>query len=136
MQNFKEMLVSELSDRCVFEQYYLADEDIAQVDIICKEKYSTWDWNYGYSPKYSISKKRRIEGCGSIELSLNVVDGKIEEMQILGDFFGNGSLNELTQHLKGCKCKEDDLLERLSKINLQWYVHKLTPEQFVDLILQ
>lgn len=33
----------------------LTDDQIHEIQLLAKEKYRTWDWNFGYSPRYSIS---------------------------------------------------------------------------------
>ena len=34
--------------------YTLSELDINNINKLVEEKYNTWDWNFGHSPKYSL----------------------------------------------------------------------------------
>lgn len=135
LAEFKERLVEQVGQTCILERYELTPEDLAQVDALCQAKYATWAWNYGYSPKYEITKQRRIEGCGLVEISMEVEQGKITRIQFLGDFFGSGDLAELSQILEGCLCQKEALEQALFQVDISWYVHQLRREDLIALIL-
>lgn len=40
--------------------YTLTDDDIAEIQKLADSRYSTWKWNYGYSPKYTLSNQKKI----------------------------------------------------------------------------
>ena len=40
-----------------------------------RDRYDTWEWNYGNSPAYAIVKERRFDGCGKLEVHMNVEKG-------------------------------------------------------------
>ena len=136
LEDYHNTLVETVGQTCVLEPFPLTPEIELAVEALAKEKYRTWEWNYGRSPKYAITKKRRIEGCGLVELSYTVEKGCIHELAFFGDFFGSGDLEELCAHLKGCLCQEEAMLARLASIEIDWYVHKLTPREFSRLILE
>lgn len=68
--------------------YTLTKEDEAAVDKLYTEKYNTFAWNFGYSPKYSFHTKHRFPG-GGVEVYLDIRDGKISDAKIFGDFLGD-----------------------------------------------
>ena len=107
-----------------------------RVEQIRQERYGRWQWNYGYSPQYSLRKERRIEGVGKILVSMDVKDGKLEQMEFYGDYFGSEDGAELAQVLQGCAMERSALMERLSRIDVDRYFHRLTAEQLVDILLQ
>ena len=37
-------------------QYGLSDYEIKQIQQLAENKYSTWEWNFGNSPKYNFQK--------------------------------------------------------------------------------
>jgi lipoate---protein ligase len=39
--------------------YDFSEEDIKNIEKLVKEKYKTWAWNFGYSPKYNFKKKTK-----------------------------------------------------------------------------
>ena len=56
--------------------YSLNDIDIKAIEKLSQEKYSQWDWNFGYSPSYSMNKKILIDR-NEFDLSLSVEKGII-----------------------------------------------------------
>ena len=49
--------------------------------------YSQWEWNYGHSPACSIRKERRVEGCGTLQIHMDVEKGNITRLAFRGDYF-------------------------------------------------
>lgn len=117
------------------EIYHLTSEDEAEIQKIKQERYDTWEWTYGSSPKYSVTKKRRFDGCGQLELCMNVEEGKITDIQIFGDFFGNGMTETLKQSLIGCEVREEEIRKVLEQIDLQKCFVGLEKEDFVSLLV-
>lgn len=115
--------------------YTLTGEDVAAIDTIAASRYATWEWTYGRSQALELTQKRRIEGCGTVEVSLNTDGGVINALDIHGDFFGSGDIADLCSRLVGCRCEEAALNERLSTINLQHYIHNCPQETLVELLL-
>lgn len=56
-------------------------EDKKAITALVNEKYSTWDWNYGYSPHYQFQKKQNINGK-ELAVSFQVNKGIIENTSI------------------------------------------------------
>lgn len=67
--------------------FNLTEKDIENVNKLSKEKYSTWEWNFGNSPNYSLVNELRYIG-GTLEFHLNVSKGFITDIKFFGDFFG------------------------------------------------
>jgi lipoate---protein ligase len=42
--------------------YHLTENDIQTIEKLADEKFKTWEWNFGYSPKYSFKNEVEIEG--------------------------------------------------------------------------
>lgn len=115
--------------------FTLTEEDKTRIQKIKEERYDTWEWNYGCSPSYSATNRRRVEGCGMVEVGCQVSEGKIYDISFYGDFFGNGDLAELEDLLLGCRCRRADVLVRLERVNLSEYIHGLTPEVLAELLV-
>ncbi len=49
----------------------LAQDEIDEIEKIKKDKYETWAWNFGSSPKYDFYNEGKFTG-GTIELNLKV----------------------------------------------------------------
>lgn len=98
-----------------------------------EEKYSTWEWNYGQSPKFSMTKEGRFTG-GTIEVTLDVQKGCIENIRIYGDFFGTGNIHELEEKLIGVKHQEQNVLDALKEITLSDYMVNVQDEELAGLL--
>jgi lipoate-protein ligase A len=98
-----------------------------------EEKYSTWEWNYGQSPKFSMTKEGRFTG-GTVEVTLDVQKGCIENIRIYGDFFGTGNIHELEEKLIGVKHQEQNVLDALREITLSDYMVNVQDEELAGLL--
>jgi lipoate---protein ligase len=107
----------------------------AEVEELRRKIYSRWSWNYGNSPPYSLRKVRRIEGCGKIEILLDVAkDGIIKDIAFYGDFFGNRELSELGEKLIGLHFEHGELTAALEKLDFSEYIYNLTMKDFLELL--
>ncbi|MCL1827441.1 MAG: lipoate--protein ligase [Candidatus Cloacimonetes bacterium] len=83
------------------EFYDLSAGDIASIEQLVTDKYSTWEWNYGSSPAYDYSKTIRTEG-GTLTVSLIVKKGVIVKLNFTGDFFSKADVDDYEALF--CKC--------------------------------
>lgn len=107
--------------------YVFSDEDIEHIQRIRDHKYATWDWNFGYSPKYDFSQGIRTKG-GTLEVHLNVDKGIITAVKLMGDFFHLLPVEELEQQLVGVRHEEDALKERLNALKPETYLKDIGTE--------
>ena len=66
--------------------YHLSENDIQTIEKLSSEKFKTWEWNFGYSPKYIFKNEVDIDGK-TISARLVVEKGVIVEVKIGGDYF-------------------------------------------------
>lgn len=115
-------------------QYYeLTEQDWEKIHMISKERYQTWEWNYGKSPRFNIQKTNRFPS-GGIDIRLEVNHGMIEEAAIFGDFFGVGDVAEVAQKLIGTKYDRTAIAEALVDIDIPTYFGGITKDDFLQLI--
>ncbi|MEE4177392.1 MAG: lipoate--protein ligase [Bacteroides sp.] len=112
------------------ELYDYSPEDLRQINELVKEKYSTWEWNYGYSPSYDLEKMIRTNG-GFIEFHLNVEHGIIKNIKIYGDFFSRHEISEMESLLRDTRHDEAIILKKLKPLPFDDYFHNVLPEEFV-----
>ena len=134
IDEFKNMLLKFMFDEGDIEEYKLTDEDMKIINKIKEEKYATWEWTFGSSPKYNILKERRIEGCGKIELYMEVNDGIIDSLQIYGDYFGNGDSRDISKLLIGCKVEENEIKKALRDVDISHYFSNMTKDEFINIV--
>lgn len=88
--------------------YVLSGEDEVRVNVLVKEKFSTWDWRYGYSPRYVFNNNIEIEGKG-LSIRLEVKKGMIEMVELSGSFFSVDESTTLSQKLTGVRHFYEDI---------------------------
>jgi len=110
--------------------YELTTEEIGFIDNLVDTRYSTWEWNFGSSPKYNFSKSIRT-ACGTLEFYLQVEKGIIASARIYGDFFPASDPAELEQILSGLPHQEDTLLHRLKELDISRWFGSVTAEELL-----
>ena len=130
---FKELMLKSLL-LGVNERYSLTQADRTAIERIANEKFRNWNWNYGNSPDYEITKSKRFEG-GKVEVRLKLEKGHIADCNIFGDFFYYGDISLLTSCLKGCAYREEDIREVLSKAVPQDSFYLITMDELLSCII-
>ena len=101
--------------------YELTKEDEQQIEKLVDDKFSTWEWNYGYSPKYTFKNTMEIGGK-KLDVELSVKKGMIESCQIKGDYFSSRDNKALENQLHNKRHS----FEELSKLVLEYSSEKNT----------
>jgi lipoate-protein ligase A len=114
----------------------LSSEELQGVLALQREVYDTWEWNYGVSPAYSIHREKRIEGCGRVEIHMNVEKGVITDIAFFGDYFGNTDSVELADLLRGLRLERSELRAVLSGVAVGDYFHNLDAGQLLDILVE
>lgn len=101
--------------------YEMTDADHAAIKELSESKYSTWEWNFGYTAKYDLSQGFRTTG-GNVEIHLNVDKGIIKDAKVFGDFFNKKDVSDLENALVGINHEENAIKETLSHLNINDYI--------------
>lgn len=112
----------------------LTAEEEAAIAILEKEKFSTWEWNFGNSPKYAIQRKIRTTG-GSIEVLMDVKDGHISALQFQGDFFSRREPEELAQQFIGQPHTREAVTDILRDNDISTFFSGATEEEIISILL-
>ena len=132
---FKEILLKYIFEYLdqPLEEYKLSDEQLENIDKLCKTKYNTWEWNYGQSPDFNWKNYKRFPS-GSIDIRLEIKSGIIDNIKIYGDFFGTKDVSELEELLKNTKYEKNEILNKISKIDIVNYLGNITQDDFLELL--
>lgn len=95
------------------EEYFLTKEDIAEIEKLSKEKYSTYEWDIGRSPKGKNKAEARFP-FGTLAVNFNTENGVIKNAEITGDFFSFKPAEELAKKLDGVKFIKEEVEKALS----------------------
>jgi lipoate-protein ligase A len=137
VEDFWTALKKYMFDAFNMREYVLSAEENDKVEKLKEQVYSQWSWNYGASPPHNIRKTRRIEGCGSIEILLDVgKEGIIKDIAFYGDFFGNEDTAVLAEIFKGSHFEYNELAEKAQNIDISRFFHNLDTESFLALLFE
>ena len=132
LQNFWDYLKIALAEDGIAPSSLTAEE-LDAINDLKAEKYDTWDWNFGHSPKFQRKCKNRYNG-GLLEISLSVAKGNIQDIQIRGDFLGLVPVEPLETVLKGCTYREDAVAAVLDTFDLQEMLGSIEKKEFLETI--
>jgi len=117
------------------DQVFLSAEDFVEIEKIETEKFRTWDWNYGNSPAFNITKSNRFDG-GKVEVQLDVKSGVIENCSIFGDFFCTGDISIIENSVVGCIYESEAILNALNKVDASKMLYRVTIEELLSLFVE
>ncbi|MBR5543458.1 MAG: lipoate--protein ligase [Oscillospiraceae bacterium] len=109
-------------------------EFIKKAEKLADEKYRTWEWNFGYSPKYTFAKSEKFD-AGIVEVSFEVSDGKITAVKFSGDFFGMKDVEDIEKALCGVPHREETISDVLNKFKLSDYFGKIEPGELLKILI-
>lgn len=112
----------------------LSDAEITAVENIKKERYDTWEWNYGTRLPYQIQNTAYLP-AGLITAEVSVADNRISAVRISGDFFGQREISELEEKLTGVLYQDKALQKVLDTFPLNEYIVGATPSDLLSILL-
>lgn len=104
--------------------YGFNDEDNSKINQLIAEKYSTWDWNFGYSPKCQIFKSGLIDTI-KVSCEITVEKGFITSLSIAPKENNNW---EVLQILVNTRYNPEDAAQNLASVGI------IDPLPWIDLI--
>ncbi len=102
MEELKQFLKD---DYRVSEETELTKAEQQAIGKLAAEKYKSWDWNTGYSPKYTLRQQCQT-GYGTFDVALEVSDGRIAAIHLV---FEGKKLEKIEQQLLGQKHDKNEL---------------------------
>ena len=117
------------------QEYKFSDEELKIIEKNAEEKHRNWDWVYGKSPEFNITREKRFTN-GKIQIFATVENSKIKNIKFYGDFFGmNEDLSEIESILVDTKYTREDVKEKLKMINIGEYFSKFSIDEIVEVIV-
>lgn len=111
------------------DKYTLTNEEISEIKRISIDKYSTWEWNYGYSPNYSLNKDIKLENRNRVRCSLNVEKGIIKSCVLKTNYKEiQDELNNLSELLIKSQHDINSLNNILSTVKSGYFTDNLKLE--------
>ena len=132
IMEFRDALENILSRNHTDPQVFLTPEQEEEIAGICRTKFSTWEWNFGHSPKAQFRKALKLP-CGTVEVRCDIVRGRVAGAAFGGDFIGSLPAEAVAAALEGRRFGRADVLDALRAIDVRNYFDDTSPEQLAGL---
>lgn len=96
-----------------------------------QKKYESWEWTFSSPLPCSIHNYRKFAG-GSLEIYGDIKYGKIQQLQVYGDFMALKPVSDITEALVGTNYHKDSVLETLKGFSAKEYLGNILPEEFAN----
>lgn len=113
--------------------YNFTENDLKEINKICENKFSTWKWNFGNSPRYSYKKEKRFD-YGTIEVNFQVTNGCIKKIKFYGDFFFTKNIEGFEQYFIGIEHDKNSIKHVLLNINIEDYIKGISINDILSLM--
>ncbi len=133
VEEFKSALVTYVENRFNGVKKPATTEEVEATNTLMKDKYTTYEWNFGKSPKYSHIKEDKYP-YGIVSVQLDVKQGLLADVSITGDFFSEKDIKELEQVLIGWRHDKGAIEEILATIDLNKYIVGAKAEDLLNLM--
>lgn len=133
VNQFKEKLLEHFYKAENLKEYKVAAEDRKNIEALANEKYRTWKWTYGESPKCNVIRGSRFNS-GYIEFRFQIEKGVIANAYIYGDFFSGKNAYELLDKFEGIEYKREAIKKALENVDLRAYLGDVSLEELIDTI--
>ncbi len=91
------------------------DNDLETIREMARRKFSTWEWVYGYSPKYEVERTVSVTGK-VLHTRVFVNRGVIEEVRLSGTLHLDAA--RVVETLQGTRHRREVVSEKLSALDL------------------
>jgi lipoate-protein ligase A len=126
------LLTSFIESKSIMENnHQLTNSDMKRIYELQESKYRNWEWNYGESPYSQIFKEKRYE-AGNIQVYFNLINGRIHNLKLFGDFLDIGNINPILDSLNGAIYNENICRAALHKINLDKILFNVSIDNLID----
>jgi lipoate-protein ligase A len=114
LEKLKALIISQITNKYSdVIPYKLTEVDLFEIHNLIEEKYSKWEWNYGYSPKF-IFRNQGLLNQKAIEVELEIEKGIINQAVVK---VNKDTVIELSTLLQQLRYHEDDVLLKLQSFN-------------------
>lgn len=132
-EEFAEYILDSAEGRFGTKATVLTDRERAEIAQLAECKYSTWEWNFGCSPEYGITKTKRFP-YGTVTAELTVDHGTVTAFSLSGDFFGVEDTDLLESAIIGCRFERSAVTAVLESVSVSDVVSGATAEDIAELL--
>jgi lipoate-protein ligase A len=111
----------------------LEDRQWRAVAALAREKYHSWDWNVGRSPKFRIRRSGRF-GVRAFEMVITVEKGRVQAVDGRVGTPDPAAIRLLARSLVGRRYRKDDMAMAFSEGGLDRIFRSASPLAFAELV--
>ena len=112
----------------------LNEADVKQIEGIM-QSYLTPEFIYGSNPRCNLTREARIEGVGEVIVKLELNHNVIQHMNVAGDFFLLGSVDDaIVKPLTGVQFDRDHVRQALADVDMAQIILNFNNEQLINLL--
>ncbi len=115
-------------------QEQLTESELAEIRAVADEKYRSPKWTYGKNPDYTYRNRARFSG-GTLEVRMNVHNGKISDIMFFGDYMATTPQTALVDALRGNLPEQGPLESVLTDFDTAAIFGGITKDEVIALIL-
>ncbi len=116
-------------------QMELTEDQLAEVQRMADEKFSTWDFIYGRSRQADLVRKAKLP-CGTVEAAISLDRGLITSITFSGDFMFDEPATELESKLIGCRFDRSTVAEIIAQLSISRHFKGATIDDFLGLLFE
>ena len=128
IEDFKNHFKENICDKSIV----LTKQDIKEIRKI-ESKYLEEDFIYGKNPNYSVKKRKKTD-AGILEISLQLKNNIVKNINMLGDFFLVKDEDDFLDLFKNIPYDKTSFLAVLDKIDIEDYIYNLKKEDFINIL--
>lgn len=114
----------------------LTPEQVQAIEEIEKE-YLSDAFIYGNNPRYTLVKKGRTSSAGELEIRMELKNGIIKQLNVVGDYFLVGDLDkELIARLQNLPYEEEAVRKALEGVRLEEIILHLTLDEWIEVMFK
>lgn len=110
----------------------LGSTERERIQLLADNKFSQWDWNFGYSPPYRLNSKANISGS-ELNIFMQVEKADIIKIIISGIFFEPSMARKIESALTGQKHEEGTMTGILRQTELKDVFDRISPDELMKL---
>jgi lipoic acid synthetase/lipoate-protein ligase A len=130
LEEFKAFALKTICD----EEQVLTEKDVTEIMKI-EQEYDSDAFIFGKNPRYTLVKQRRIEGVGDLEVRIELKNGIIKDVNLVGDYFLIGDVDSLLLRKLRDVPLEHAALSRVLPDRIDDIVMNLMKEDFISLLI-
>ena len=131
VDDFKTILLETFFESGEIEEVHITSEQNFEILKLQKEKYETWEWNFGRSPQGNFINEERFSG-GKLAVEMVINNGLIATCKIWGDFLTLLDISEIEEAMIGVRHESQAIRKTFNQYDLCKYFKDISIEELME----